>query len=80
MFEPFDGEREFSLQEKSELFFTDYNMAALFVQENYPKARPRHARYVRIMIGGWVGWMSLDTNIKRSTEGVNAIFRSRYKR
>ncbi len=44
VFEPYEGERELSLQEKSELFFTDYSMSALYVQENYPKARSKHVR------------------------------------
>ena len=43
VFEPFEGGQELSLQEKSELFFHDYSMSSLFVQENYVKARPRLA-------------------------------------
>ena len=45
VFSPFDGERELSLNEKSDLFFHDYSMASLFVQENYVNARPSATRY-----------------------------------
>jgi len=45
VFEPYNGDdKELSLQEKSELFFTDYSMSSLFVQENYARARPKAAR------------------------------------
>ena len=45
VFLPMEGEREFSLNEKSDLFFHDYSMASLFVQENYLNARPQSSRY-----------------------------------
>lgn len=44
VFEPFKGGKELTLQEKSDLFFQDYSLASLFVQENYLKARPQHAK------------------------------------
>ena len=44
VFAPRDGERELSLYEKSDLFFHDYNIAALFVQENYLSAKPASAK------------------------------------
>ena len=45
VFEPYkEDEKELSLQEKSELFFMDYSMSSLYVQENYARARPRAAR------------------------------------
>lgn len=41
-----EGEREFTLHEKSDLFFHDYSLASLFVQENYINARPHATRYM----------------------------------
>ena len=32
--------RSMSLQDRSDLFFADYSMGPLFVQENYLKAKP----------------------------------------
>eukprot|EP00731_Ephydatia_muelleri_P010737 Em0005g1323a len=40
VFMPMDDGRELSFGEKTELFFHDYNIAALFVQENYPLVKP----------------------------------------
>ena len=40
VFQPFDGRRELSLREKSDLFFTDYSLMPLFVQENYLQVKP----------------------------------------
>ena len=40
VFMPREDGRELSLGEKSDLFFYDYNMAAIFVQENYPLVKP----------------------------------------
>ncbi|XP_019849550.1 PREDICTED: replication factor C subunit 1-like [Amphimedon queenslandica] len=40
VFQPFDGQRELSLREKSDLFFTDYSLMPLFVQENYLQVKP----------------------------------------
>ena len=37
VFHPFEGERELSLFEKSDLFFHDYSLSSLFVQENYAR-------------------------------------------
>ena len=45
VFCPRDGERELTLNEKSDLFFHDYSMASLFVQENYVRAKPNSTRY-----------------------------------
>ncbi|XP_037773561.1 replication factor C subunit 1-like [Penaeus monodon] len=39
-----------SLYDKSDLFFHDYSIAPLFVQENYPKAVPHIARCVDIPV------------------------------
>ena len=36
---PKEGDREFRLDEKSDLFFHDYAIGPLFVQENYPYVR-----------------------------------------
>ena len=44
VFMPVEGDRELSLNEKSDLFFNDYNIAPLFVQENYPTVRPLNAK------------------------------------
>ena len=46
VFSPMEGEREFTLNEKSDLFFHDYSLASLFVQENYVSARPSSTRCV----------------------------------
>ena len=40
VFQPFEGGRELTLREKSDLFFTDYSFIPLFVQENYLHIRP----------------------------------------
>ncbi len=45
VFAPRDGDKELSLFEKSDLFFHDYSIASLFVQENYLLAKPASARY-----------------------------------
>ena len=34
-----------TINDKSDLFFHDYQMAPLFVQENYPSVTPRAAKY-----------------------------------
>ena len=47
VFAPRNGNKELSLSEKSDLFFHDYSMAALFVQENYLSAKPASARCVQ---------------------------------
>jgi hypothetical protein len=44
-----EGEREFTLNEKSDLFFHDYSLSSLFVQENYINARPRATRYILVL-------------------------------
>jgi hypothetical protein len=44
VFDPREGERELSLMEKSDLFFHDYSLSSLFVQENYARAHPSCAR------------------------------------
>ena len=44
VFDPREGERELTLFEKSDLFFHDYGMASLFVQENYIRASPHSAK------------------------------------
>ena len=43
-----DGDKELTLNEKADLFFHDYNIASLFVQENYISVQPVHARYVAV--------------------------------
>ena len=40
VFMPKEGERKMTLAEKSGLFFHDYCMGPLFVQENYPRVKP----------------------------------------
>ena len=37
VFYPFEGDKELTLMEKSDLFFHDYSLSSLFVQENYPR-------------------------------------------
>ena len=49
VFAPMEGERELTLNEKSDLFFHDYSMASLFVQENYVNARPHATRYACLL-------------------------------
>lgn len=44
VFDPREGERELTLLEKSDLFFHDYSLSSLFVQENYLRAHPTCAR------------------------------------
>ena len=44
VFMPRDGERDLSLAEKTELFFHDYSIGPLFVQENYLNVRPLGAQ------------------------------------
>ena len=44
VFMPVEGDRDLTLNEKSDLFFNDYNIASLFVQENYPTVRPLNAK------------------------------------
>ena len=41
---PKDGERELTLNEKTDLFFHDYSIGPLFVQENYLSVKPVAAR------------------------------------
>lgn len=38
--------RNMSIHDKSDLFFHDYNIAALFVQENYLSVTPKAPKYV----------------------------------
>ena len=39
-----------SLIDKSDLFFHDYSLAPLFVQENYPHVRPRAAGWEKLAV------------------------------
>ena len=39
-----------TINDKSDLFFHDYQFGPLFVQENYPTVTPRAARYSRIPV------------------------------
>lgn len=36
---PVEGGRELTFMEKSDLFFKDYSLGPLFVQENYPSVK-----------------------------------------
>ena len=42
-----EDQKKMSLYDKSDLYFHDYNLAGLFVQENYLSATPAAARLVR---------------------------------
>ena len=44
VFMPREGERELTLNEKMDLFFHDYSIGPLFVQENYLSVKPVAAR------------------------------------
>ena len=43
---PKEGDREFRLDQKFDLFFHDYSLGPLFVQENYPYVRLVDAKLV----------------------------------
>ena len=47
VFMPVEGERDLNLMEKSNLFFQDYSLGPLFVQENYVRVKPLGAESVR---------------------------------
>lgn len=47
VFMPVEGERGLNLMEKSNLFFQDYSLGPLFVQENYVRVKPLAAKSVR---------------------------------
>lgn len=53
VFMPKDGERELTLNEKTDLFFHDYSIGPLFVQENYLSVRPIATEWV------WKGLINL---------------------
>ena len=46
VFMPMDGGREMSFTDKSDLFFKDYSLGPLFVQENYPNVKLAGKWYV----------------------------------